>query len=144
VFVACLLLCLQAKWPEVKAVKQQTKHDSHHSCLPAQSLAFCGFFYAGGVEAAKQQISTNTAQQQQSIQTTVLIIDSKVCAVILQEEWPEDEAAKQQIRADFSSDDEIGDRRQELVFIGQVGAQQLLLPLLLIPTSSNIQFAGGI
>jgi hypothetical protein len=40
----------------------------------------------------------------------------------VQEEWPEDEAAQQQIRADFSSDEAVGDRRQELVFIGQVGA----------------------
>jgi hypothetical protein len=39
----------------------------------------------------------------------------------VQTEWPEDEAAQQQIKADFSADASIGDRRQELVFIGQVG-----------------------
>lgn len=51
-----------------------------------------------------------------------------VCGFLLlvQEEWPEDEEAKQQILADFSSDADIGDRRQELVFIGQVGAALLL------------------
>lgn len=38
----------------------------------------------------------------------------------LQDEWPEDEAARQQIRADFTTDPEVGDRHQELVFIGQV------------------------
>jgi hypothetical protein len=38
----------------------------------------------------------------------------------LQEEWPEDEAAIKQIRADFTTDPEVGDKRQELVFIGQV------------------------
>jgi hypothetical protein len=42
------------------------------------------------------------------------------CAV--QDEWPEDPSAVSQIRCDFSSDPAIGDRRQELVFIGQVGA----------------------
>lgn len=38
-----------------------------------------------------------------------------------QEEWPEDAAACEQIKADFcTADPSIGDRRQELVFIGQV------------------------
>lgn len=36
-----------------------------------------------------------------------------------QEDWPEDESIRCQIRADFDSDASIGDRRQELVFIGQ-------------------------
>eukprot|EP00775_Hariotina_reticulata_P012907 gene12907-13033_t len=36
------------------------------------------------------------------------------------DEWPEDPDVQAQIRADFSTDnEEIGDRRQELVFIGQ-------------------------
>lgn len=40
----------------------------------------------------------------------------------MQDEWPEDEDARQQIRADFSTDSTVGDRRQELVFIGQVSS----------------------
>lgn len=40
-------------------------------------------------------------------------------ATLPEEEWPEDDAAREQIRADFSTDPAIGDRRQELVFIGQ-------------------------
>lgn len=50
-----------------------------------------------------------------------------MCLVVLmswlchmQEDWPEDKAVCEQIRADFSPDALIGDRRQELVFIGQV------------------------
>jgi hypothetical protein len=39
----------------------------------------------------------------------------------VQEEWPDDTSAVAQIKSDFSSDPAIGDRRQELVFIGQVG-----------------------
>ncbi|KAG2425693.1 hypothetical protein HXX76_013535 [Chlamydomonas incerta] len=35
------------------------------------------------------------------------------------DEWPEDDAVRAQIQADFDSDPDIGDRRQELVFIGQ-------------------------
>lgn len=41
-------------------------------------------------------------------------------SLALQDEWPEDSDARKQIRTDFSSDESIGDRRQELVFIGQV------------------------
>lgn len=37
-----------------------------------------------------------------------------------QEEWPEDEEVRRLITADFDPNDAIGDRRQELVFIGQV------------------------
>jgi hypothetical protein len=37
-----------------------------------------------------------------------------------QEDWPEDPKVRAQIRADFANDPAIGDRRQELVFIGQV------------------------
>lgn len=37
----------------------------------------------------------------------------------LQEEWPEDEEIKARIQTDFCDDPEIGDRRQEIVFIGQ-------------------------
>ncbi len=43
-----------------------------------------------------------------------------IANILLQEEWPEDEGACAQIRADFSADPAVGDRRQELVFIGQV------------------------
>ncbi|KXZ55351.1 hypothetical protein GPECTOR_3g481 [Gonium pectorale] len=38
---------------------------------------------------------------------------------IPKDEWPEDATVRQQIEADFDSDPAIGDRRQELVFIGQ-------------------------
>lgn len=42
-------------------------------------------------------------------------------STFVQDEWPEDPSAVSHIRSDFSSDPDIGDRRQELVFIGQVG-----------------------
>jgi hypothetical protein len=45
---------------------------------------------------------------------------SSQCSHVLQEDWPEDPAVVERIRADF--DEGVGDRRQELVFIGQVGA----------------------
>lgn len=40
-------------------------------------------------------------------------------AAAAQEEWPEDPAVAAQIQADFCDDPAVGDRRQELVFIGQ-------------------------
>jgi hypothetical protein len=48
--------------------------------------------------------------------------------MLLQEDWPEDEDIQKRIQADFCADPKIGDRRQELVFIGQdlkVGASFL-------------------
>lgn len=52
---------------------------------------------------------------------TSLFFVAMLWFVYLQEEWPEDDAAREQIKVDFSTDPSIGDRRQELVFIGQVG-----------------------
>ncbi|KAF8059687.1 yciC [Scenedesmus sp. PABB004] len=40
-------------------------------------------------------------------------------ATMPEDEWPEDADTRDQIRADFCDDAEVGDRRQELVFIGQ-------------------------
>jgi hypothetical protein len=43
------------------------------------------------------------------------VLNFKCCP---QEEWPEDPIASAQIQADFCEDAAVGDRRQELVFIG--------------------------
>ena len=48
-------------------------------------------------------------------------VGGKFFAAVPEEEWPEEEETKTIIRAAFSDDPAIGDRRQEIVFIGQVG-----------------------
>ncbi|KAG2489398.1 hypothetical protein HYH03_012039 [Edaphochlamys debaryana] len=40
-------------------------------------------------------------------------------AAIPEDEWPEDPKIRDKIRADFDPDSDVGDRRQEIVFIGQ-------------------------
>eukprot|EP00983_Pelagomonas_calceolata_P087928 1157074-Pelagomonas_calceolata.AAC.1 len=69
-------------------------------------------------------------------------------STFLQEEWPEDEDIQARIKADFCSDPDVGDRRQELVFIGQnlkAGSVNLLgeaLASLLVRGLSLMHAAG--
>jgi hypothetical protein len=87
-------------------------------------------------QPSKRSALKSSAERWRAVESSDHYLLTACCLPLLpllsQEEWPEDEAAKQQIRADFSSNSSIGDRRQELVFIGQVG-HLLLLLLLLLP-----------
>jgi G3E family GTPase len=48
-----------------------------------------------------------------------LELSSPWFATLDEDEWPEDAEVRRHIRADFDPDAAIGDRRQEIVFIGQ-------------------------
>ncbi|KAF5829331.1 cobalamin synthesis protein cobW C-terminal domain-containing protein [Dunaliella salina] len=65
-------------------------------------------------------------------------------ACVPKEEWPEDEDIQARIKADFCSDPEIGDRRQELVFIGQNLKEQAIRKLLDTCQATNAEIAAAV